>query len=300
MPHPLADPRHPHVPLHRDDLAPDTTTPEGARLHARSLAAASVECMPTRPATEYRPVPVGIDPDALVWAERVPGGGYTHQVVAPGTTIRFTDLDGDACAHLLLFRAGEPWERLNVADTVKLQWQAYLGEGSLLLSDQGRVLASVISDSSGHHDALCGGSSLLRNTSRYGSGSPEGPSPAARELFLLAAAKHGLGPRDLPGCCSLFQGVRVDPGSGDLEWAGSCGGTACVELRAELPLVVLVANTAHALDARPEWSCGTLEVLAWPGTPTASDAWPATQSPEAQRAYRNNEADVAARTGVPA
>ena len=187
-----------------------------------------------------------------------------------------------------------------MADTVKVQWQAYLGEGSLLLSDQARVLASVISDSSGHHDALCGGSSLLRNIDRYGSGASEGPSPAARELFLLAAAKHGLGPRDLPPCCSLFQGVRVDPDSGSLEWAGSCGGTATVELRAELPLVVLVVNTAHPLDARPEWSCGPLEVLAWPGTPTASDEWPATRSPEAQRAFRNNEADIAARTGVPA
>ena len=134
---------------------------------------------------------------------------------------------------------------------------------------------------------------------RYGSGSPEGPSPAARELFLLAAAKHGLGARDLPPCLSLFQGVRVDPDSGALEWTGSCGGPSTVELRAELPLVVLVANTAHPLDARPAWSCGTLEVLAWPGAPTSPDTWPATRTPEAQRAYRNNRADLVARTSVP-
>jgi urea carboxylase-associated protein 2 len=256
--------------------------------------------MPTRPASNYRPVPVGIDPGALVWAERVAGGGYAHQVVAAGTTIRLTDLDGDACAHLLLFRAGEPWERLNVADTVKVQWQAYLGKGSLLLSDQGRVLASIMSDTSGHHDALCGGSSRSRNEARYGSGSPEGPSPAARELFLLAAAKHGLGARDLPPCCSLFKGVRVEPDSGALEWTGSCGSAASVELRTELPLLVLVANTAHPVDTRPTWSCGTLELLAWSGAPTAVDAWPATRSPEAERAFRNNLADSSARQRVPA
>ena len=211
----------------------------------------SSACPPSRPPTTGR-FRSAWTADALVWAERVAGGSYTHKVVAAGTTVRLTDLDGDACAHLLLYRAGEPWERLNVADTVKVQWQAYLGEGSLLLSDQGRVLASVVSDSSGHHDALCGGSSRLRNDTRYGSGSAEGPTPAARELFLLAAAKHGLGARDLPPCCSLFQGVRVDPDSGALQWNGSCGGPSAVELRAELPLLVLIANTAHPLDARPD------------------------------------------------
>jgi urea carboxylase-associated protein 2 len=300
MAHPFDDPFRQIDPAHLAGPATGTGTPEDARDHARSQAGTVVECMPTLPASAYRPVPVGIDADALVWAERVAGGGYTHKVVAAGTTVRLTDLDGDACAHLLLFRAGEPWERLNVADTVKVQWQAYLGEGSLLLSDQGRVLATVVSDTSGHHDSLCGGSSRARNESRYGSGSPHGPSPAARELFLLAAAKHGLGARDLPPCCSLFKGVRVDPDSGALEWTGSRGGPATVELRAELPLVVLVANTAHPLDVRATWSCGTLEVLAWPGPPTAPHDWPATRSPEAERAFRNNAADTAARIGMPA
>jgi hypothetical protein len=140
----------------------------------------------------------------------------------------------------------------------------------------------------------------MRNETRYGSGSVEGPTPAARELFLLAAAKHGLGARDLPPCCSFFQGVRVDPDSGSLEWTGSCGGPSTVELRAELPLVVLIVNTAHPLDGRPDWSCGSLEVLAWPGPPTAPADSLANRSPEAQRAFRNNESDLASRAGVPA
>jgi hypothetical protein len=64
------------------------------------------------------------------------------------------DLEADACAHVLLFRADQPWERLCVADTVKIQWQAYTGLGQQLLSDQGRVLATVTADTSGHHDAI--------------------------------------------------------------------------------------------------------------------------------------------------
>ena len=212
-----------------------------------------------------------------------------------GTTIRLTDLSGDACAHLLLLRAGEPWERLNVADTVKVQWNAYLGVGQLLLSDQGRVLATIVTDTAGRHDTLCGTSSRLRNEHRYGSGWPGGPSPAGRELFVLAAAKHGLGPADLPPGISFFKGVRVEPDTGDLTWTGAAPAPSHVELRAELDLVVLIVNTAHPLDPRPDWSCTTLEVLAWPGEPTALDQWPATASPEAARAFANNDEDLSAR-----
>jgi urea carboxylase-associated protein 2 len=237
-----------------------------------------------------------MDPNRLVWAERVAGGGYTHRVVAAGTTVRLADPDGDACANLLLYRAGEPWERLNVADTVKVQWQAYLGAGQLLLSDQGRVLASLVSDTSGRHDALCGASSRRRNEERYGSGGVDSASPAGRELLLVAAAKHGLEPRDLPPSISLFKGVGVDPETGALSWIGSTGTPAAVELRAELPLIILIANSAHPLDPRPVWSCGTLEVLAWPGRPTATGDWPATATPEAERAFLNNEEDLASRT----
>lgn len=272
-----------------------TSTTFGARDHARAQAGGRVEHMPTIPPSEYP----ADDADRLVWAERVAPGGYTHRVVAAGTTLRLTDLEGDACAHVLLYRADEPWERLNVIDTVKVAWQAYLGAGSLLLSDQGRVLASVVSDTSVRHDALAGTSSRMRNTERYGAGSAESPTPAGRDLFLLAAAKHGLGGRDLAPNVSFFKGVRVDPESGAFEWVGSAGPGCAVELRAELPLLILIANTAHPLDPRPAWSCSTLEVLAWPGTATSLGSWPADTTPEAERAYLNNCEDQAARHGAP-
>ena len=94
--------------------------------------------------------------DEVTWAEAVPPGSYATKVLGRGTRLRLADPDGGACAHLLLFRADAPWERLNVADTVKVPWQAYLGAGHPLLSDQGRVLATIVADTSGHHDTLCG------------------------------------------------------------------------------------------------------------------------------------------------
>jgi uncharacterized protein len=264
----------------------ETGTPQGAREHARAQAGAHAEAMPTLPARDWPDPPDGVDPASMVWAEVVAGGGYSSKALARGTTLRLTDLRGDACAHLLLYNADGPWERLNVADTVKVPWQAYLGAGHPLLSDQGRVLATIVSDSSARHDALCGTSTRAANERRYDDGAPQGPAPAGRELFLLAAAKHGLAPRDLPPSLSLFQGVRVDA-DGGLAFEGSAGAGAAVELRIEMPAIVLVANVPHPLDPRPEYTCSALELLAWRGEPTGpeDELWRST--PELERAFLN-------------
>jgi urea carboxylase-associated protein 2 len=271
-----------------------TATTHGARDHARAQGGTTVEAMPTLPASAWPSPPPGVDATDLTWAEVVAGGNYTNKAVARGTTIRLTDVAGDACAHVLLFNADQPWERLNVADTVKIPWQAYLGPGHPLLSDQGRVLATVLEDGSGHHDALCGTSSRAANEARYGDGAAPGPSPAGRELLLLGALKHGLGPRDVPPSLSFFQGVRVGA-DGALAFTGSAGAGRSVTLRAELPLVVLLANVPHPLDARAAYTCTALEVLAWRGAPTGpgDPVWSA--SPEGERAYLNTDGYATAR-----
>jgi uncharacterized protein YcgI (DUF1989 family) len=227
-----------------------------------------VETMATLPASSWPEPPEGVPASELTWAEVVAGGGATSKVLSRGTCMRLRDLHGQACAHLLLYNADQPWERLNVADTVKIPWQAYLGVGHPLLSDQGRVLATMIADDSGRHDALCGGGA------------------SARARFVNLAAKHGLELRDLPPSVSLFQGVRVQ-GDGSLTWLGSAGAGRAVTLRCELPLVVLLADVAHPVDPRPEPEVTALEVLAWRGRPTQPDdqLWSAT--PELQRAFEN-------------
>ena len=277
-------------------MSSSTSTPLGAREHARAQGGAVSEAMPTVPASAWPAPPDGVEPDRLVWAETVAGGGYTSKVLARGSTVRLTDLAGDACAHVLLYNADQPWERLNVADTVKVLWQAYLGTGHLLLSDQGRVLATLVATTSGRGDALCGTSSRLRNEERYGDGSPQGRSPAGRELQLLAAAKHGLSARDVGPGLSFFKGVRAET-DGALTFTGTVpdGAGAFVELLAELPLVLLIANVPHPIDPRPEYHCSTLEVLAWSGEPTtpSDPLWSA--SPEGERAFANTADYLAAR-----
>ena len=278
--------------------ASSTATTAGAKAHARDQHGRTTEFMRHVPASSSPTAPDGVAPGRLIWSETVAPGGYTTAVVARGTRIRLTDPDGDACAHLLLHRADATYERLNVADTVKVPWQAYLGAGHPLLSGFGRALATIVADTSGAHDALTGTTTLSGNLAKYGAGLPESGSPAGRELLLLAALKNGLGPRDVPPSPSFFQGVRVEEG-GALRWTGSAGPGGSVDLLTHADLIVSLANTAHPLDPRTEFTCSPLRVHAWPAA-TDLDALLAGElvgplGPEHLQAIANTDADLTAR-----
>lgn len=258
-----------------------------ARADARAQAERTAAYMPYRPASSSPFVPADVDPAVLTWAETVAPGGYTHKVVARGTRVRLDDPTGHACANVILYNALEPSERLNVADTIKIPWQAYLGAGHPLLSGDGRALATISADSSGRHDTFCGTSTDEFNVAKFGSAAPEGPSPSGRSRFILAASKHGLTGRDLPPSISFFQGVRVEA-DGALTFQGSARAGTHVELVAEIPLLILIVNVPHPLDPADDYLVGPLRVHAWPGTPTGPADSRFTASPELNRAYLNS------------
>jgi hypothetical protein len=225
----------------------------------------------------------------VVWDETLAAGGYAARMVGRGTRVRLTDLQGDACANVLVYNAGRPAERLNVADTIKVQWQAYLGEGSLLLSDMGRVLMSIIADTCAGHDTLCGASNAARNAAKYGHGGVHGSCPDARDRFAAALAKFGLERRDIAPNVNFFKHVRVAT-DGSLQFDGTRSHAgAFVELLAELPVIVVVANTPHVLDPRPEYTATPLRITAWADAATTRDDARWASSPEAERAFLNTE-----------
>jgi urea carboxylase-associated protein 2 len=266
-----------------------TATTYAARAHARAQDGTRVETMPTVPARAARDLPAGVEADDVVWDETLGAGGYASRVLQRGARLRLTDLEGDACVGLLVYNADSPIERLNVADTVKVQWNAYLGRGGLLLSDMGRVLMSIVEDTCGNHDALCGCSNERVNARRYGTGANHGPCPNARDRFLIALAKHGLGRKDVTTNVNLFKGVRVDADGGTALVQSSSRPGAHVELRAEMNVLVVIANTPHVLDDRSAYTATPVRATAWRGPLTAEDDWVRTATPEGLRAFQNVE-----------
>ncbi|MEI6235414.1 MAG: urea amidolyase associated protein UAAP1 [Planctomycetota bacterium] len=257
---------------------PDLSTPNKARDHARSMAGTVIPNMPIIP-----------PPADLIWDETLGAGEYCARVLSRGTRLKFTNLGGDGNINLLALNADMPIERLNVADTVKVQWNAYLGKGKLLLSDMGRVLMSIIDDTCEKHDTFCGASNEKTNARKYGIGTNYSPFPNARDRFLIALQKFGLGKKDIPTTINLFKAVKVESDGGLTFIEASSKPGDVVELRAEMNVIVVAVNAPHVLDPRNTYTCSPVRVTAQRGPTTAPDDAVRNSTPEATRAFLNTE-----------
>ena len=266
-----------------------TADPYAARAHARAQAGTRAEAMPTVPATDAVNLPPGVAAADVVWDETIAPGGYASRQIARGARLRLTDLAGDASPSLLLFNAERPVERLNIADTLKVQWNGYLGQGRLLLSDMGRVLASLIEDTAGTHDAFCGASNQASNARKYGDGFNHGAHPNARDRFSLGVAKFGLGRKDIHPCLNLFKDVRIAQGGETVIDVGPYPPGRFVTLRAEMDLIVVLANCPHVLDPRAAYAVTPLRATAWRGPVTQAADPIRNATPEGLRAFLNVE-----------
>jgi uncharacterized protein len=257
----------------------NTADVHGARTDARAReAGARVEAMPTLPPS-----------NDFLWEETVAPGGYTSRRIARGTRLTLTDLGGDACASLLVFNAEYPVERLNVADTAKVQWNAYLTQGKLLLSDMGRVMMSIVGDNSAGHDLFCGAANADIHARKYGEGGNHGPCPSARDRFLVALGKWGLGRKDVHPCINLFKPVRIDGNGCTVPDIGPFPPGQAIQLRAEMDLLIVIANCPHVLDDRTAYSVTSLGITAKPGPMTPANDPIRLATPEGERAFLNTE-----------
>lgn len=262
--------------------------PMAARDHARSMGGTVVEAMPVLPPVAAD-LPEGVSADDVVWEETIAAGGYASRMLVRGSRLRLIDVKGDACAGLQVFNAEMPTERLNIADTVKVQWNAYLAAGKLLLSDMGRVLMSIEADDAKTHDCFSGTSNAATNLAKYGEGRNSGAYPNGRDRFLLGAAKHGLGRRDVHPCVNLFKGTKIELDGGITPQVGPFAPGRSVVLRAEMDVIVVIANCPHVLDPRAEYSVTPLRATAWRGAVTTEADTIRNATPEGLRAFLNVE-----------
>ncbi len=218
---------------------------------------------------------------AVIHREIVPGGWYWTVSVARGQGLRIVNREGSSSVAMIAWNTADRSERINYADTVKVQWSAALRKGRVILTDMGRVAWSIIEDSSGAHDTLVGGSTAGSNRVTYGDGAHRN----TRDNFIGAAAKLGLDRRDIPPCITFFAPVSVGE-DGRLVWDGTkrCAGDF-VDLRAELNLVVALSNCPHPLDPAAAYAPAPIEVMLFKaGLPAADDAC-RNASVEAKRAF---------------
>jgi len=177
---------------------------------------------------------------SLVTDEVVPARAPWSGVVSAGGTIEFVDLCGNQAVDCLFYVAADTAERYSAPDTVAGQGSIFLTTGSVLRSNLGRPLLTVISDDVGRHDTLGGACSKESNTLRYGHHTHA--QHACVENFLIEGARWGLGKRDLVSNINWYMNVPVEADGtlGIVDGLSAPG--LSVKLEAHVHVLALVSN----------------------------------------------------------
>jgi len=253
---------------------------EANRRRYEELRAAGQEVTPKGlpEATALNGAPIA--PNAVISREQVPAGWYATVRLRRGEALRIVDDSGRASVSLIGWREEDTSERINCADTVKVQWSAAISKGRVLLSDMGRVFLSLVEDTSGAHDLLIGGSTPASTRVAFGA-----TMRNTHENFLAAAAKIGLGLRDIPPCVTFFAPVSLDANGRFLWAAGRKRPGDFVDLRAEMNLVLALSNCAHPLDPARPAAADSIAFIRYRAPPPERDDPCRTTSPEIIRAF---------------
>lgn len=228
-----------------------------------------------------------------LWEETIPGGAHWSFSMKRGTALRITDVEGGANLSTLFYNQQEKLERYNMADTLKAQHTAHLTRGFVCYSDMGHVLASVIEDSCGWHDTICGMSNAALVTKKYGTATYQQQRNAmhrnAMDSMIIELGKWGLGRRDIVPNVNFLSKVSADE-AGDLHYQSNHTRAGdFVELRFEMNVLVVVSACQHPLDPNPQYAPKPVLLQAWQaGTPDEDDHC-RNHCPENVRGFYNTE-----------
>ena len=229
----------------------------------------------------------------ILFEENLPGGGLWSWRLCRHTTLRITDLEGGANVGLMAYNADQPLDRLNLPDTLKAQYTAKLTRGHVLMSDMGHALLSITADSVGWHDPLGGHSNAVAVEKKYGVATYQSKRNDwyrnAHDNFLIELGKHGLGKRDLVANVNFFSRLDVDA-EGVMQFhPGNSAAGACVDLRTEMNVLVVLDTCQHPLDPIPKYAPKPVRLAVLKTPPPGSDDFCRNFRGENQRSFTLTE-----------
>jgi urea carboxylase-associated protein 1 len=176
----------------------------------------------------------------VIHDEIVPARAPWLRRVKAGETLRVVDLEGNQAVDFLLYATAGDAERFSAQDTIAAQTNIFLRTGSVLLSNEGRPMMTIMATSVDYHDMIGGACSCESNSLRYGHHTKA--QHACVDNFLVANLRDGRGKRDIVSNVNFFMNVPVEADGtlGIVDGISAPG--LMVDLRAEMDVTVVVSN----------------------------------------------------------
>ncbi|MNW37811.1 hypothetical protein D3C74_148640 [compost metagenome] len=225
------------------------------------------------------------------WKLKLEPGAKWSGVVGRGKAIRFTSLQEHSNVSLILFHAKDLSERYNMPDTLKAQHTSHLTKGNVLLSDNGRVLASIVEDTLGWHDPIGGYTTRKLTDEKYGLTTYQEERNAwnrsGEENFIVEMIRNGMQRRDLGPTVNLFSKVYCgEDGTMHFEQDHASDGDF-ITLRMEMDVLVVISNTPHPLNPETSYPLASVELESVPAVPSNPLDYCVNYRPENRRAFEN-------------
>ena len=255
---------------------------EANRRRYEELRAAGQEATPKAlpPATALDGAPIA--PQAVISREEVPPGWYDTVRLRRGEALRIVDTSGTSSVSVIGWCEHDRSERINCADTAKVQWSAALVQGQghpdghgtgLPVADRGHQRRAR--SSGGRFDAGLDAGRLWRDLAQH----PR-QFPRRRRQARAGAARHPA-LRDLlrPGLARCGRPLR-------LERPRASGPAISSTCAPKSDLVLVLSNCPHPLDPARPAANGPVTLVRHRAPPAAADDPCRTTSPEIGRAFQ--------------
>lgn len=176
--------------------------------------------------------------DGVIYDFVIPPRQPWSHVVKAGEVLRIIDLEGQQAVDFLCYNAADPGDRYSSMNTIKVQGNSYVGKGTVLYTDAGVALFTVVEDTLGRHDTVYGCCSNANNFLRYGVKTTE----SCYSNFLSELGRHGMDRSAIVSNVNFFMQVPIlDDGSAGIAADVSPPG-GYVDLRAENDVLAVISN----------------------------------------------------------
>ncbi|MBV9065612.1 MAG: DUF1989 domain-containing protein [Methylobacteriaceae bacterium] len=204
-------------------------------------------------------------------AENIEGTIVEDVVVVPGQPwgravsktqhVRIIDLHGRQAVDFLCYDAQDKSDRYNAANTMKMAGNIFLKKGSVLWSDRGQQLMTVVEDTCGFHDTIGGCCSSEMNLIRY-----QKPGPGnCRDTFEVALKKFGMTRDDIAANVNWFMYVPVGR-EGEMAIAeGPSKPGDFVDLVAERDVICVASNCTQLYNPANGFNPTPVRIITYAG-----------------------------------
>jgi urea carboxylase-associated protein 1 len=203
-----------------------------------------------------------LDPASAVFRETLPAGDPWLKELKAGQTLRIRDVEGNQAIDTLFYSATDPRERYDAQRTLRRQQSLYLTTGTVLYSNLGNPMLTIVADTCGRHDTLGGACAQESNTVRYAL--EKRYMHSCRDNYLRACAHDGrLSKHDIAANINFFMNVPVTSEGGLTFEDGISAPGKYVELRAEMDVIVLISNCPQLNNPCNAYNPTPAELTIW-------------------------------------